>query len=224
MKFQRVSTPQAVVDYLADQLTTALLAQKTVTWLVPGGSNIAIVVEVAKHLAGAPLKNLRVTLTDERFVPLGDSDENWQQLVEAGFNLPDAVLYRPIQADVSGSETAAQFGRVLEDFLTSSDFKIGFFGIGSDGHTAGIKPHSFAMDTSQFAEYFASDDFERVTMTPRAISLLDVVVAYANGDNKRPTLEALLHDDLPLADQPAQSLKKARQSLLMSDLDLEARA
>ena len=90
-------------------------------------------------------------------------------------------------------------------------------GIGADGHTAGIKPHTVAVTSDEYAAQFEGEDFARVTMTPIAIAELDEVVAYAHGADKYPVLRQLLHEEVALLDQPAQALKTVPRSTLFSD-------
>lgn len=221
MNYTAISTPEPVVDYLTDQLKSALDAGKTVAWFIPGGSALGVAIDVAQRLTDTPLDTLRVTLTDERYGEIDHPDENWRQLLSAGFSLPGATLYRVVQPGLARRETTERFGATIEHFLDESDFAIGFFGIGADGHTAGIKPHAFSMDTPAYAASFVGEDFERITITPRAIARLDIAVAYACGSGKRTVLQSLLRDDFALDDQPAQSLKTAGTFQLFTDQHLE---
>ena len=222
MKYVSISNTDPVAVYLTKTLSSHLLRGEKVTWLVPGGSSIVIAARVSQDLlaAGVPLNTLSVTLTDERYGELGNPNENWGQLETAGFAVPGASMYRVLQPDLSREETTEQFGKTLENLLTSSDFRLGFFGIGADGHTAGIKPRSFDMSTTDYAASFIGDDFERITMTPHAISQLDEAVVYAVGDEKSPVITELYYHNLPVSEQPAQALKTVPELLVFSDTNI----
>jgi len=117
-------------------------------WLIAGGSNIPIAKSVMDTVRGnvtagnlKDLKNLTVTLTDERFGPVGHSDSNWKQLVRDGFNL-DGITAFPILQNLSLEDTVSVYGRNLEAAFKSSDVVIAQFGIGADGHIAGILRHT----------------------------------------------------------------------------------
>lgn len=105
----------------------------------------------------------------------------------------------------------------MREHLAVTDISIGFFGIGADGHTSGIKPHAFAMDTPDYVAAYQGEDFDRITTTPAAIASLDIVVAYATGAEKRPTHQRLAHKTVTIADQPAQCLSRASRALLFTD-------
>ena len=57
-----------------------------------GGSSISVAVKVAELLREHPHQNLTITLTDERYGPSDHFNSNYFQLLEKGFNLPEAKL------------------------------------------------------------------------------------------------------------------------------------
>jgi len=204
--FTRISSPDPVVEYLTEALTTRLSKGKRMLWLVPGGSSIAIAAAVSKQLKGVPLEKLVVTLTDERYGEVGHSDSNWQQMSEAGFDLPGAVL-RPVLKGLDMSGTVRSFAETLEEEFDRADYRIGFFGIGPDGHTAGILPGSPAVDADDMTTGYEAGKFRRITMTPIAIEQLDEAVVYAVGEAKWPVIDEL-STSIDLDIQPAQVLKE----------------
>jgi 6-phosphogluconolactonase/glucosamine-6-phosphate isomerase/deaminase len=204
-----------IADAISVLLRQHLGAGKKVLWLVPGGSAIAVVIKVAERLIAQDLSNLSVTLTDERYGDLSHADSNWHQLEDLGFQLERAKLYPVLTGDYR-EQTTKNFASTLRKLLTESDYRLGFFGIGPDGHTAGILPGSPAVDAKEFAAGYTAPNFERITMTPLAIAKLDEAVVYAMGAAKWPILEQL-QVDLPLAKQPAQALKQVPQVTIFND-------
>lgn len=214
-----VTTPTpaySAANHLAIVIKDHLDAGHTVLWLLSGGSGITAGIEAARQLTGTDLRNLYVTLTDERYGPVGHSDENWQQLLSNNLTLTGATVYRPLR-DENLSITTDEFGAWIMQHMEVADYRIGLFGIGDDGHTAGIKPHSSAVEATLWADSFSGDDFERITITPFAISQLDEAVIQASGTNKLATLSQLAHKKLPLSDQPAQILKTIPKATLYTD-------
>lgn len=207
-----------LVPYLSDLLEEHLGHGERVVWLIPGGSGIVAATKIAKRLSdgGADLTKLSVTLTDERFGAVGHEDENWQQLLDAGFSLPGARTYRILNG-ASLDDTAEAFADTLDDWLHHADYTIGMFGIGTDGHIAGIKPHSPAISCEDWTCGYKWDDYTRITATTHAIIELDEAVAYAVGSEKSEVLHDLLEEDLPIDDQPAQILKQVTSSTVFTD-------
>lgn len=211
------STKKTIVEYLTMVLSERLRIGESVLWLVPGGSAMKVATEVLTRLEDEDTSRLCITLTDERYGRPGHEDENWSQLAQLGFAVSSINAYRVLRGE-DAETTARDFSEKLRELFATYEYKIGLFGIGSDGHTAGIKPHSVAVHSTELAAYFAGDDHERVTMTPEAICQLDEVVVYAYGDDKHETLRQVIGDELPLEDQPAQVLKSVKKATLFSDL------
>ena len=216
MKLVTEHDDQQIVDYLTSTLTAHLAADESVLWLVPGGSAMKVATKVLAGLEDTDTSKLCITLTDERYGRPGHADENWIQLEQLGFNVSTINAYRVLRGE--DIETTAQdFGDKLERLFETHEYKIGLFGIGADGHTAGIKPHTVAVTSDEYAAQFEGEDFARVTMTPKAVALLDEVVAYAHGADKHGVLAQLLREEVPFEQQPAQVLKSVPTSILFSD-------
>lgn len=218
-----VHTQQPIHDsahHLADAIRAKLTAGESVLWLLSGGSSTTIAIETAKQLTDAPnLKNLAITLTDERYGKPGHRDENWQQLLDLGFSLPSAITYRPLRG---GDKIATQesFETWIKKQIASSTYRVGIFGIGTDGHTAGIKPNSDATSAGGASVLFTGDDFERLTITYQTIAKLHEAVVQASGSDKKEVLQHLLNKSASLHDMPAQILHKIPSVTLYSDVEV----
>ena len=215
MIWYKVTDSDKVAAYIAQQLQALLQADKRVLWLVSGGSAISIAVAVAQKLQTTDASRLIVSLVDERYGEVGHADENWRQLLDAGFSLPSATL-QPILKGESPEATTVDFAAFLKQQLAESDVRIGLFGIGADGHTAGVLPHSPAVLEAEFACYYSTETYKRITMTPPAIAALDCAIVYAKGPEKAVTLEAL-KQTIAITDQPAQILKQVPRCIVFND-------
>jgi 6-phosphogluconolactonase/glucosamine-6-phosphate isomerase/deaminase len=226
LHFRKTTTPGPVIDYLLITLTRHLNAGERVLWLVPGGSAVQIAAAVAEELRAKPYPNLVITLTDERYGAPGHADSNWRTLLEAGLVVPGATMLPILMPGATLEATAATFARTLEGRLAGADFALGLFGIGADGHTAGILPHSPAVTATALAVGYDGRSlppvspggpmFERVTITPPAIACLHEAVVYAVGKAKWPVLDDLTHHK-PLSEQPAGVLKQVHQVTVFND-------
>jgi 6-phosphogluconolactonase/glucosamine-6-phosphate isomerase/deaminase len=215
LTFRKITDIDPVVTYLAEVLETHLAADERVLWLVPGGSSITIAAEVSKKLDRKLLKNLAVTLTDERYGPVSHPDSNWRQLEEVGFALPGAALV-PVLTGQDMENTVTRFANLLQKLFDNAEYSVGFFGIGPDGHTAGILPDSPAVTEMTLAAGYDAGNFKRITMTPPAIAKLDEAIVYAIGESKWPVLNQL-ESDMPLNEQPAQALKQVPRLTIFND-------
>jgi 6-phosphogluconolactonase/glucosamine-6-phosphate isomerase/deaminase len=227
LTFHKTTTPAPAVEHLATTLLRHLNAGERVLWLVPGGSAGAIAAAVAEELRAAqPYPNLVITLTDERYGEPGHPDSNWKSLLEAGLVVPGATMLPVLMPGASLEATAATFARTLEGRLAAADFALGLFGIGPDGHTSGILPHSPAVKATALAVGYdghrlppvtpGGPQFERVTTTPPAIARLHEAVVYAVGQDKWPVIDSLSHHKA-LSVQPAQVLKQVHHVTVFND-------
>jgi 6-phosphogluconolactonase/glucosamine-6-phosphate isomerase/deaminase len=215
MEYVHVTDTGPVTKYLAETISSHLAAGEKVLWVLSGGSGGKVCAEVSKRLTG-DLSGLATTLSDERYVPLGDTDENWQQLLDYGFLVSGATMYQPIQGK-DRATTAVELGEWLKSQYAIADYRIGLFGMGTDSHVAGLKPHTSAMTATGWATDFSGDDFERITMTFDAVSKLDEVVLQAMGPDKASVIHTLLSETLPRNVQPAQVLKSVAKSTIFTD-------
>lgn len=209
MVMQFIKQADQLPVVLADALTTALGAHERVVWLVPGGSNIPISVAAMQLIDDTMTSRLTIMQTDERFVPPDSADCNWHQLQTAGFDTKQATCY-PMLANwpLSLDEAARHYANIIETQFAAADYLIGQFGIGADGHTAGIKPGSSAVAADALVVGYQAADFTRLTLTPPAIARLDAAYVFAYGDDKQVALHKLQRGDEPLTAVPAGALSR----------------
>lgn len=208
------------IEVTAEALTSSIIdhldADKKVLLLLSGGSNIPIAIKAFQELKKRTLSKLSVTLTDERFGPTGHENENWQQLLNAGLDLNNALFYRPL-INKNIKQTTHEFNNWLKKQFNEADYVIGIFGVGADGHTAGIKPFSPAVKSKDLATSFKGDDYDRVTISFNAIRRVNEVFIQASGQDKSKVLRDLLTDNLSLTQQPAQILKEIPKLTIVSN-------
>jgi 6-phosphogluconolactonase len=219
MEFYKFSTEDHVAAIMANEISNRLSKGKKVLWLIAGGSVIKVADLASKKLHGAKLENLTVTLTDERYVPVGDSDSNWQQLMDSGFKLQGANELQVLNND--GIELITkEFDSNLRRLLTQADYKIALFGMGADGHIAALFPNSAELnENNKYAvklDNSPKPPKERITMTFAAIKHLDEAILFTKGPDKLPVLEKL-RQNLNINEQPAQFLKKLSKLTIFND-------
>lgn len=211
MVFIRVKDADEGGKYLGLALQGALNKDLNVLWLVSGGSNTQTAREVRQSLPDNRLKNLKIALVDERYGRLGHKDSNYAQLQRAGFDFTN-VNFEPVLTsdNLSLEQTTNNYQDHIGRLFKASSIIIGQFGIGTDGHTAGVIPGSEATAVDErLVIGYRGPDFARITLSFKAIKMVDEAYVFAYGEDKRPTL-SLLHDkDQPLTDQPAQIFRQS---------------
>ena len=219
LKFERLFDERDGAKTLAEELSLLLKQHYRVLWLVPGGSNIKIAVMVmdilVKDLDDVELSRLRVTLTDERYGLMNHKDSNYGQLIEAGFDF-EKVTFVPVLVGLPLYETINNYGLEIEKLFIWADVIIGQFGIGPDGHIAGVLPATKGVYSDEVAVGYESDPFIRITLTLKTIRKIDEAYAFVIGSKKRKAL-LLLKQDVSLNDLPSQILKDIPKVFLYTD-------
>lgn len=199
---------QVVVDQIADYVNRATKQGKRVLWLVSGGSNTKIAVEVAKKIIRQNL--VSVAQVDERYGEIGHNDSNWQHLLGAGFLFDSRQLY-PVLQGKPFRETVEDYEETLNRLFIENDYIVGQFGIGEDGHTAGILPGSpAAIEDTKLVYGYDGPDYRRITVTPKAITRISKAFTYA-GKGKEDAIQRLKSSH-SISGQPAQILKFIKSS------------
>jgi len=211
----KTSDNEEIANFVVSSINSKLKEKKKVLWLVCGGSSIPLEILISKKINFDTSNNLVISLTDERFGPVGHKDSNLEKLLDGGFVIHKAKLV-PFLINKDMRITKEEINKSLTHEFNKADYKIGIFGIGIDGHVAGILPHTEAVKNIETVCTYETDIFNRVTITPSTINKLDEAVLYAMGENKWPVLE-LLEKELLIDDCPAQILKKVPLLTIFTD-------
>jgi 6-phosphogluconolactonase/glucosamine-6-phosphate isomerase/deaminase len=216
MHFAKLPLDKAALK-VQEALLHDLKQDKTVLWFVSGGSNVKLAAQIMRDLLGYEEK-LIVTLVDERYGPIGHKDSNWQQLLSAGFESGKATVYPVLQEGLSLQATARMFELTLQDSFDHADTVIALLGMGADGHTSGILPHSSATKPIHtLVVGYETKLYDRVTTTFAALKKLSIAFCLAYGPDKKAALLNLRDKNLPVEEQPAQILKDLKRVYVYND-------
>ena len=218
MKFIHASDWHPAIAVVQARLEQELKAGKKVLWLISGGSNLAASVHLMLNLDQALTPNLTIMPVDERYGVVGHADSNEGQLLAAGFDAKQAKLIQLLQPETSFAATADRFDRLARQAFTDCDMVIAQLGMGADGHIAGILPHSAAVTSPDFVAAYASEPFQRLTLTHHALKRLSVAYVLAFGADKQAALDLLTAKMVPYSEQPAQMLKELPEAYVFSDM------
>lgn len=148
--------------------------------------------------------NLTLGLVDERFGLPRHGDSNMLVIKKSGLveiiARNGGVVAWPLNADLLTIETTvkAYNSQITRLFNSCKGRILGVFGIGADGHTAGIKPlaeisyKQLFVSSPALVVGYRAEDYERITLTPVGISKITTAVIYATGEQKQAVLEKLV--------------------------------
>lgn len=218
MRFIIETNKTVLAGELAGKLRAELQNHKRVIWLVPGGSNISLSAAVIKQIPAEESRKLVIMQTDERFGLIDHPDSNWLQLRQAGFDTKQATAFPVLTNDsFSLEETAVRYAVNIKQEFETADYIFGQFGIGADGHIAGVLPGSEAASSRKLVSGYEAPNFRRITLTFTALKQLSAGYAVVFGAEKQQALENLAHKSLTLREQPAQILKRLPEAAVYND-------
>ncbi len=190
MRFVNSPDPSVGQGELLSKLSE-LLSKGKLLWIVSGGSNIPIEVNILNALEDSLTANLNILLSDERYGRSRHKDSNYQLLVEAGINIKQANFPNILDQDLSPEQTLRRYIQVYEEFSQASSSVIAQLGIGYDGHIAGVLPNSPATDSTDLIAYYESKPYNRLTLTLNTLKTVDKIDVFCFGINKHPVLDKL---------------------------------
>lgn len=237
---------KAAGDHINDILSTHI--DKPILLMLGGGSSRDVLPYINPEYL---MPEVTVTVTDERFTDdMGENNFDVLQTTEFYQNLTSADAYC-INTSVVGGEVAyeeygasegaaihaAMFEKHIRDWM--NDFKtgiiVGLFGMGADGHAAGVIPGIY--DSTEFANRFLGEHDTavveldekdpnsqlfpfRVTTTLSFMKKVHYPVFHIKGENKRDALERALDPDTKLSDIPARIMLDMNPSVIFTDISM----
>lgn len=203
---------------MADRLNRELTAHKQVLWLLSGGSNIGIEVAALAAVPDNLQANLTIMLSDERYGPYGHKDSNLQQLMDAGFEPRHAkVIPVIVPESLPLKATATHYADNIRSAFAAADVRIAQLGMGSDGHIAGLLPHTPAISATGEVVSYTTESYERISLTFEALQRISAAYLFALGPDKHKQLVKLRDTEQALDDQPAQFLKRLSEAYVYND-------
>ncbi len=211
------------------KITDLVRGKKETLLLVSGGSVLSVVEHIDSVVLGP---HLTVCVLDERYA-VSDRINNYLQLARTNFyeracDRGVNFFNTSILDDESSEELAERFNSFLAEWLEGNKAgeTIGVFGVGADGHTAGIEaglPHELFSDYFENADLVVSYDAEtlewssRITTTITLMRKLRHSVVFAKGEAKRNALTALLTPGGSFSEIPARLLQTLADVHLFTD-------
>lgn len=159
--------------------------------------------------------------SDERCVPPTDSESNYRMAYDAGLEtlplLPEHIFRMHGESDPKQAGDA--YDQLIQKIVPDGCFDLVMLGMGTDGHTASLFPHTAALqvtDKLATANYIPDKKSWRITLTLPCINKARIAVFYVTGDEKAQRVAevfagakvpaGLVENGLWFLDKPAASL------------------
>jgi len=187
----------------------------------------------APYFAQVPWSKLELFWVDERCVPPTDADSNFRMTNEAMLShvpLPAAQIHRmegelDPQIAAARYEAAVRAGFKLEGAQLPA-FDLVLLGMGDDGHTASLFPHTAALHETQrlvVANHVPQKDTWRITLTAPVINHGREVAFLIEGAGKAQVVHDVFAGSYDPESKPSQ-LVRPRSGRLSVWLDAAAAA
>lgn len=196
----RMKTIQCCIKHLIATYQKSVADHGHFTLVLAGGSTPK---ELYKVLCASPYKEeidwQKVFLFwgDERPVPETDPESNYHMAMEAGFKslpIPKKQIYR-MCAEENIEQNALAYEKKIREVLKGRGFDFILLGMGEDGHTASLFPHTGALHVKEHL-VFANDvpqlNSYRMTLTYPCINSASASVIFILGASKKEVVAKVL--------------------------------
>ncbi len=172
--------------------------------------------------ARIPWEQSHIFWSDERCVPPSDSESNYRMAHETLLSrvpVPAAQVHR-MRGEDEPERAAEAYAVELENHFGAGDprFSLILLGMGDDGHTASLFPHTNALaDTAHTvaANYVEKLASHRLTMTLRTLNAAATVIFQVSGEAKAAALNNVFESGaIEDAPPPARLVRPAQGELI----------
>ena len=182
---------------------SVLLAEAVRIIGLSGGSTPGNVYEAFARVADAHYTFIQI---DERMVPADHVDSNQCQAKEALAPMLDHATFIAVPTAKDPENAASEYEMLVKDHLP---LDVAVLGIGPDGHTASLFPHSPALSSKRLVAHTITDQFavrDRITLTFLAIMQSKKLLVLLKGKEKQAILDTLQSGTANVEDFPAIKL------------------
>jgi 6-phosphogluconolactonase len=213
----------ALAEWITQTIETTLQKQDRFTWVVTGGNSPKQLYEL---LAASPFKDrinwskLHIFWGDERAVPFTDSRNNAKMTFEHLLNKVPIVREQVhvMDTNLSPGESAKAYENILHQYFKQEGptFDLVLNGMGDDGHTLSLFPHTPVIHEKQAwvkSFYLDAQQMYRITLTAPVVNRAGKVAFLTFGANKANALFEVLKGAPAIDQYPSQIIQPASGEL-----------
>ncbi len=149
--------------------------------------------------------------SDERSVPPTDPNSNYHMAMESGLGVlgiaPEQVFRMQAEEDIVANAEA--YERLIQERLPGGVFDLIMLGMGDDGHTASLFPHTHALRARNrlvVANWVSQHHTWRMSFTFECINNAKAINLYVIGANKAEMVAKVLTSPLTADSLPSQRI------------------
>lgn len=218
----------AATDQVVELIRDAIAARGRCSIALSGGSTPKPIYQGLAQ-ADLPWEQLYIYWGDERYVAATHSDSNAKMAREAWLDhvaIPaDNIFAVPTDTDAPDVSAERYQQSLMDSFSATSEDEIPQFdlillGMGDDGHTASLFPHTLALN--EFYRWVTvgnKDGQPRITFTSRLINQAHHVMFVVAGANKQAALSQVFAPTADSAVYPARLVAPVGELRWLLDVD-----
>lgn len=210
---------------ILERLHQALESRDRFTIALAGGSTPKPLYEALSQ-ESLPWSKIHIFWGDERYVPATDKDSNQLMARQAWLDridIPPSNIH-PINTTAGNPQTDAErHESELHGFFQTKPgefptFDLILLGMGDDGHTASLFPHTEALTVRDRLVAVGNKDGQpRITFTVPLINQARCVMFVVAGENKRPALKEVFAQQSDERQYPSRLIQPQGESIWLLD-------
>lgn len=201
-------------EFIIDKIKTITSARHRCTIALAGGSTPKPIYEAIAQ-TDLPWHKIHVFWGDERYVPPTHPESNEKMAREAWLNHvpipPENIHPMPTMGNNPALDAQLHEGEIRAFFEQEEGFPtfdLILLGMGDDGHTASLFPHTDALNGGRALVTVGNKgDSLRLTFTASLINQADCVVFLVSGENKIDALTQVFSDDADSNQYPSKLIQ-----------------
>jgi 6-phosphogluconolactonase len=213
-------TPEALTQAAVEQIITLLQGLEYAHIALSGGSTPKPVYEgLAAQKERMDWSTKSIFWSDERCVPPDHPDSNYRMAHKALLQHIKPYEVLRMKGELDPQAAAEEYNQQIQLQSPNSplSFDLVLLGMGDDGHTASLFPHTSALNTDEVncvANYVPKLDSWRLTLTSPIINHAHHVMFLITGESKANALYEVLHGEYNPQEYPSQLIKPTEGQLL----------
>lgn len=202
-----------LAEFICDLVSETLKNQQFFTMVLSGGGTPKILYEKLaseKYKSKIDWKRVHIFWGDERVVPFKDERNNAKMAYDyllKHLSIPPSQIHI-MRTDIEPNFAVAEYRKKLHTFFDSTDhsFDLVLLGMGDDGHTLSLFPHSLIINEHHWVNtvYNEQQQMYRITLMPVIVNKAANVVFMVDGEKKAVVLEKVLEGEYKPSEYPAQ--------------------
>ncbi len=225
---------KATAQLIITESKNCIKEKGSFTWALSGGSTplqLYKLLATDAYQKKLDWKNIYIFWSDERYAPFQSEENNSHQAKLALLDhipIPQENIFTtPVNLPVK--KAAKHYEETLKQFFKTDQpvFDLILLGMGSDGHTASLFPHTEILKEKEAlvkSIFIEKVNMERITFTVPLINKAKKILFLISGAEKAATLQKVLSDKKQPQLYPAQLIKAAKKNELIWFADAKAAA